>query len=149
MAESENKELVRRCFEELVNGKDLRALERYCATDFHDFDPPAGAPGGGVDAVRHGFQLLFRGLPDLRGEIEELIAEGDRVFVRSTFSGTHQGVLLGLLPTGNRIEYEAWHAFQVSDGKIHEHRGQVDTLGILGQIGASPKQVADVVQTRM
>ncbi len=148
MAESENKELVRRCFEELVNGKDLRALERYCAADFHDFDPPAGGPGGGVDAVRRAFQQLFRALPDLRGDIEEIVAEDDRVFVRTTFAGTQHGVLLGLLPTGRRLEYELWHLFRVSDGKIREHRAQADTLELLAQIGASPKQMADAVQAR-
>jgi len=141
----ESKELVRRCFDELVNDKDLKALDRYCAATFYDHNPPAGAPEGGISATREGFERLYRGLSDLQGTIEEMYAEGDRVFARTTFTGTHEGDLMGLQPTGKRLKMEIWHLFRLEGGKIAEHRAQSDMLMLLRQFAGSTKQMADVI----
>jgi predicted ester cyclase len=145
MTPDENKALIRRCFDELVNEKKLDALDRYCSEDFFDHNPPAGAREGGIGAAREGFERLHRGLPDVRGKIEEIYAEQDRVFVRSTLTGTHEGDLMGLRPTGQRLKLEVWHLFRLVDGRITEHRAQTDPLMLLRQLGASPQQMADVI----
>jgi steroid delta-isomerase-like uncharacterized protein len=145
MGLNENKELIRRYFKELVDEKNLKALDKYCADTFYDHNPPAGAEEGGRSALREGFERLFRGLPDVRGNIDEIYAEGDRVFVRSTFTGTHDGDLMGLHATGKQLRMEIWHLFRVENGKIAEHRAQSDPLMLLRQIAASAKNMADVI----
>jgi predicted ester cyclase len=145
MGVEENKDFIRRCFDALVNGRNASALEEYCADTFFDHNPPAGAPAGGIAAAREGFERLYRGLPDVLGRIEEMVAEGDYVFVRSILSGTHFGDLMGLQATGKRLALETWHLFRVDGGKIAEHRAQADSLMLLRQVAASPRQMAEVI----
>jgi steroid delta-isomerase-like uncharacterized protein len=142
MGTTENKQLIRNAFDELANQKKLDALERYCAPDILDHNPPAGAPEGGIDAVRHGFEQMHRALPDLRAGIEEMVAEGDHVFVRCTYQGTHRGELMGLQPTGKRINLDSWHLFRVSGGKVAEHWEKLNALDLLQQVGATRAQAA-------
>ncbi len=75
-----------------------------------------------------------------------MIAEGDRVFVRATLTGTHRGELMGLQPSGKRVSMISWNLFRVARDKIAEHWGQADALGLLAQLGATPKQMADAIQ---
>ncbi len=145
MGLNENKELIRRWFNELVNEKNLNALERYCSKTFFDYNPLAGAEEGGVSASREGLERLHRGLPDVRGNIDEIYAEEDRVFVRSTLTGTHTGDLMGLRASGKQLKMEVWHLFRVEDGKISEHRAQTDPLMLLRQLGGSVRNTADVI----
>jgi steroid delta-isomerase-like uncharacterized protein len=145
MAPNENEELVRSWFDELFNRKALKALERYCADAFYDHTPPAGATEGGVRALREGFERLFQGLPDVQVKIEEVVSSGDRVFARTTLTGTHSGELMGLHASGKRLRMEVWHFFRMEEGKIAEHRAQSDTLQLLRQFAASARQMADVI----
>ena len=145
MGLDENKDLIRRCFNELLNEKNLKALDKYCAENFRDHNPAAGVDQGGIAAAREGFERLFRGLPDVQGKIEDIYAEGDRVFVRSIYTGTHEGDLMGLRPSWKPLRMEVWHLFRVEDGKIADHRAQSDSLMLLRQVAASPKQMAEVI----
>lgn len=140
-----SEELVRGWFGDLVDRKDLEALDAYCGQAFYDHNPLAGATEGGVAAAREGFERLHRGMPDVSATLEEILVEGDRVFVRAAFNGTHQGDLMGLRPTGKRIRMEVWHLFRVREGKIVEHRAQSDLLSVLRQVAASARNMADVI----
>jgi predicted ester cyclase len=145
MGLDDNVKLIRKCFDELLEDKNLEALDEYCADTFFDYNPPAGAPEGGIASTREGFERLHRGLPDVKGKIEEIFGEGDTVFVRSTFTGTHQGELMGLQPTWKPLKLEIWHLFRLHDGKITEHRAQSDTIMLLRQVAGSARQTADVI----
>jgi predicted ester cyclase len=145
MDATDHLELVRRCFDELFRARDFAAFERHCAERFFDHNPPAGAREGGIASTREGLRRLLEGLPDLEARIDDLLAQGDLVFVRSTFTGTHLGELMGLQPTGKRLKLEIWHLFRVRDGKLAEHRAQSDTIMLLRQVAASARQMADVV----
>lgn len=140
-----SEELVRRWFEDLVDRKDLDALTSFCAATFYDHNPIAGAEEGGIAAAREGFERLHRGMPDVRASVEEVLVDGERVFARSAFTGTHQGDLMGLRPTGKRIKMVVWHLFRVEEGRIVEHRSQSDLLSVLRQVAASARNMADVV----
>jgi predicted ester cyclase len=145
MDATDHLELVRRCFDELFRERDLTAFETHCAESFFDHNPPAGAREGGITSTREGFRRLLEGLPDLEARIDDALAQGDMVFVRSTFTGTHLGELMGLQPTGKRLKLDVWHLFRVRDGKLTEHRAQSDTIMLLRQVAASARQMADVV----
>ena len=80
------------------------------------------------------------GFPDFQVDIEELIAEGDRVVTRWTVRGTHQGELMGNAPTGNRATFTGFLVDRISGDKIEEEWVDYDTLRVMQQIGAVPQQ---------
>jgi len=75
-------------------------------------------------------------MPDLRVVVEDMIAEGDKVAVRYTLEGTHEGELFGVSPTGQRLSIKSISVERVSDGKIIEHWRVTDSLDMMQQLGA-------------
>jgi predicted ester cyclase len=93
---------------------------------------PPGLPQG-VAGVRAFFQMFLDGLSDIEVTVDELVADGDRVAVATTTSGAHSGELLGIPPTGRHVSVTGIDLVRV-DGKIVEHRGLTDTVGLLRQL---------------
>jgi len=98
MTPEEMKAFVRRHDEDVINKKDLSVLEKDLAPDFVDHAAPPGAPQGPAGA-RAWLSALHRGFPDLRATIEDAIAESDKVVVRKTWTGAHNGEFMGIAPT--------------------------------------------------
>jgi ketosteroid isomerase-like protein len=94
--------------------------------------PPPGAPAkrGTVGF----FAARLKGLPDLKVSIETVVAAGDRFAASFVYEGTHQGVLLGVEPTGKRLRFTSCDIFRVEGGKIAEHWGMGDIAGQLAQM---------------
>ena len=76
--------------------------------------------------------------PDVHMEIEDQIAEGDRVATRWVASGTHEGDLMGISPTGNRVTVAGTTIDRIADGQIAETWDNYDALGMMQQVGAIP-----------
>jgi len=93
---------------------------------------PLQAPGGYLMIIG----MMRSGFPDIQWTLEEMVAEGDKVAVRYTMRGTHQGVFLGVQPTGKPIVVQAINFYRLVDNQIIEEYGQPDMLGLLQQIGA-------------
>jgi len=132
-----NKELVRR-YQEAHNANNLDALNTIVAEDLiaHNLMPglPAGLEGG---KLVH--QMAVGAFPDFHADIEDLIAEGDKVVARMTFRGTHTGAaFMGIPPSGRAFAFSAMGIFRISGGKIVEHWGEEDALGWLQQLRALP-----------
>jgi len=134
-----NKAIVIQLYEEVFNKGDLDLADRLIAPNAVNHDPqlPPGLPGGsqGLKAV---VTMLRSAFPDDHHTIEDLVAEGDKVVVRLTHSGTHQGSFLGLAPTGKHITNTSIHIFRMASGKIVEAWANRDDLGVLQQLGAIP-----------
>jgi predicted ester cyclase len=81
---------------------------------------------------------LRSAFPDFKATIEDIVAEGDKVVVRQTFSGTHKGEFMGVPPTGKSISIGVIDIIRVDGGKFVEHWGQMDTTGMIQQLGAIP-----------
>ena len=126
-------QLVRRLHAELLASRDLDRLGDFFAEDFVSHNMPPGLPQG-LAGVRAFFQVFLDGLSEIDVTVDELVADGDRVAVATTTSGTHTGELFGMAPTGRRIEVTGIDMVRV-DGKIVEHRGLTDTVGLLRQLG--------------
>jgi predicted ester cyclase len=126
-------DLVRRLHRELLASRDLDRLGEFFAEDFVSHNMPPGLPQG-LAGVRAFFQVFLDGLSEIDVTVDELVADGDRVAVATTTSGTHTGELFGMAPTGRRIEVTGIDMVRV-DGKIVEHRGLTDTVGLLRQLG--------------
>ncbi|MEV5311432.1 ester cyclase [Streptomyces sp. NPDC052610] len=99
------------------------------------FQAPVSMGATGAQALKRVWVVLLRAFPDLRVEVEDLIAEGDRVVVRNTVTGTHQGEYRGLPPTGASVRYDEIFVFRFTDGRIAEIWGVVDVLSQLRQLG--------------
>lgn len=135
MSIEENKALVRRHFEELVNNKNLTVIDEQVAPDFVDHSSLSGQPAYGPEAPRQAMKILHTALPDAHVTIEDVIAEGDRVVVRNTWRGTHLGPLMGIPPTGKPLVLTGIVIWRIADGKIVERWANIDTLGVLQQLG--------------
>jgi steroid delta-isomerase-like uncharacterized protein len=139
MSTEENKAIVVQLYEEVFNKGDLDLADKLFASDAVNHDPqlPPGIPNGalGVKAI---VTMLRSAFPDDHHTIEDLIAEGDKVVVRLTHTGTHQGSYLGLAPTGKHITNTSIRIFRFAEGKFVEAWANRDDLGLLQQLGAIP-----------
>jgi len=133
----ENKRLVREITEVVLNSRGVDRIPEFYAADFvGDYRPYALRQGHeGVRAMVEGAWTAF---PDYHEDVHELIAEGDRVVVLLTISGTQQGQWGPLPATGKRAKFDEIVILQIRDGKVVSQRGVVDNLSALRQLGAVP-----------
>lgn len=126
-------ELLHRFHEELFGSRDLDSVDDFFAPEFVSHSIPPGLPPG-VEGVKAFFAMLRDALPDVEVTIDELVVEDDRVAVATTIAGTHRGELLGIAPTGRRVEVAGIDMLRVAGGRIVEHRGLTDTVGLIRQL---------------
>ncbi len=137
MTNEKNVHALQRMGAECIGENDLSVFGDIWADEVVDHDPaPGQGPGG---AGLKGFWSDFlEAFPDLQIEVDELMADDDRVTIAYRVNGTHQGEFMGAAPTGSKMEIRG---LQMSrhreDGKIVERWGSSDVLGILQQIGAT------------
>lgn len=135
MTSEENKLLVRRFYEEVVNTGNVDAIERFLApeyTEVHDGQRHAV----GLDGARAHVVGVRQTYPDLHLTIERQIAEGEWVATCITARGTHRGSWLGMRPTGKPVAFTGVNVDRVVGGRIVEHGGAANLLGPLLAIGA-------------
>ncbi len=82
--------------------------------------------------------MFVTGFPDLNVAIEDEVSEGERVVVRWTARGTHQGEFMGMPPSGNEFVIGGLTLLRIAEGKIAEHWVGGDFLGLMQQVGALP-----------
>ena len=92
----------------------------------------------GAEALKQVWATLLRAFPDLHVTVEDLIAEGDKVVIRNTVAGTHQGEYMGRPPTGRSVTYNEIFIFRFAGGRIAETWGVVDVLSQMRQLGMTP-----------
>ena len=136
MSTEENKAIVSRLFEELNKG-NLDILDQIFAPDFVNHHP---APGMTPDkeGVKQFIANMHNTFPDYRWNVEDLIAEEDKVVYRFTMHGTDTGGIMGMPPTGKKVVVEAIGIQRFSNGKVTERWNIGDSLGMLQQLGIIP-----------
>ena len=132
----ENKELIRRFYAEVVGGGDYSNLESFVATDYVDHNAAEG--GRGPEVVLTHLEAIRTTLPDFTMQIEDIFAEGDYVITRVTGRGTHLGEWMGIKPTGREVRLKGINIDRIERGRIAEHWGEADTIGMLVQMGVDP-----------
>ena len=141
MSVEQNKALVRRLFDEDLNEKDQavrsRVADELIAVDFVDHTNPPGLQHG-LESHKQIVTILRSAFPDLSWEYEEPIAESDKVAIRVIMHGTHQGEFFGIPPTGKQVTVSGIHILRIAHGKLVEHWGNNDDLGLMQQIGVVP-----------
>ena len=138
MASDHLKAVVRRELEELYGAGNLDAAEEIISADYVGHDAALPEPVLGVAGVKEAVAGYRAAFPDLRLTIKAQISEGDLVVTRWTATGTHQGELFGVAPTGKQTTVTGISIDRISDGKIVESWTNWDTLGLLQQLGAVP-----------
>lgn len=133
----ENKAIVRRSVEEIFNRGGLSSVAQYYADNYLHHDPATPNVGTGLDAIEQVATIYRTAFPDLQFKIEELLADGDKVVLRWTSSGTHRGDLQGIAPTGKSITSSGITICRIADGRIAEEWVSWDTLGLMQQLGVS------------
>jgi len=136
MSTDENKAIVRRFIDEIfVRGNKATVDELLDdAFEAHTW-PSTGHPR---DDLKGAIDRAAAGLSEPEFRIDDMIAEGDRVAVRLTTAATQTGPFMGLPASGKRYSIEEIHWFVVRDGKVVEHWHQMDQMGLMRQLGATP-----------
>lgn len=134
MTTENNKALVRRLVEEVFNRRNLSVVDELVSPDFVEHEVIPGIPSG-REGTRQMFAMVLAAFPDFKGTIDDLIAEGDKVVLRWTWTGTQQGEFLGLPPSGKRMSIGVIDIIQFSNGKAVAHWGQSDMMGLMQQLG--------------
>lgn len=133
------KELTRRYIDQVWNKGKLELVDQLVAPGCRTHDP--AAPGGelsGPEGVKQLVAMYRTAFPDTEFDFKDLIQEGDKVAARITATGTHQGTLMGIAPTGKRVSVSGIVITQFRDGKQIESWSSYDQLGMLQQLGAGP-----------
>lgn len=137
MPAEENKATIRRYVAEAWNKGNVDIIDELMAAHYARHiaisTPPLTREGQKQRIL--GFRRAF---PDLHLTLEDIFAEGERVSFRLTLRGTHQGEFMRIAPTGKQIAVGAIDVARFEDGKVVEHWGQTDMLGMLQQLGAIP-----------
>jgi steroid delta-isomerase-like uncharacterized protein len=136
---AQNKAVAMRFFQ-AWNARDLDAFDEIIAPDAVEHDPqnPFSEMRGPEGAKRIA-QMYQSAFSDSRFEVHEQIAEGDYVVTRWTATGTNDGELMGMPPSGRPVEIEGVGIDRIEGGKVVESWGCWDTLGMMQQLGVVPE----------
>ena len=135
--QAENKALVERYWREVWTAGGEDAVSGVLAPDeVHHWG--IGDDTVGHEAFRGRLRQFLEAFPDFATEVEQLVAEGDRVVSRQTYRATHRGEWLGIAPTETEVEWTGVQIFRIECGRIAESWGQADHLGLLRQLGGLP-----------
>jgi steroid delta-isomerase-like uncharacterized protein len=138
MAEERLKDLTRKFYDEVLNRGNLNAIDDFVAVDLIEHQPaPPGAPSG-REGMRQYLAMIREGFPDSYFEIKDMVAEGDKVWIRSIFHGTNTGSFMGMPATRKTVEAESIDITRFSRDKMAEHWGVYDQFGMLQQMGLVP-----------
>lgn len=142
MDTEENKDVVRRYFEEIDRRGDVSVIDEFVSPDFVDHGPSPGCSPD-RDGLKQAFEIFRTGSPGTH-RIDDIIGEGDKVVVRVTGEGVHSGELFGIPPTDRPMEVTGITILRVEDGQIIERWVEVDMLGALQQLGVIPEDQSAV-----
>ncbi|MDX2070320.1 MAG: ester cyclase [Haliscomenobacter sp.] len=133
-----HKEIARFISQKVVNEKDYTPIDEYLTDDYvyHGL-------GGMTAHTPQGFKVAIAGfhaaIPDLKSEILDMVAEGDRLVLRFHFTGTHQGEFLGFPASGARLHFEGMIMCRFVDGKVAEDWDYFDFPTVVAQIQSQLK----------
>jgi steroid delta-isomerase-like uncharacterized protein len=132
-----NKQVARRYYDEVLNAANVAALDGLAAEDYVEHDPFPGQ-GNGRSDLRARVELLLSAFSPLKFQIQDVIAEGDRVVVRWMNSGTHSGTFMGIPATGRDFSVAGIDIHVIKDGRLAEHWHVVDQFAQMQQMGLLP-----------
>lgn len=142
MSTEQNKADFKRLYDEVFNQGNLDVVDELIAPNVVEHQPQPGVDPNaqGPELVKQIATFYRSAFPDLHITVEDMVAEGDRVVGRVTITGTHQGDLMGIPPTGKRVQVGSIDIIRYEGGKVVEHWGETDAMGLMQQLGVVPAQ---------
>ena len=131
----QSKSLLLRYADDVWNQRKLEVIEEIFSSDHVYHDPILTQLPRGPEGVRQKVEIFTAAFPDSHVISNDVVAEGDRVALLWTYSGTHTGEMMGIAPTGKRAEAQGVHFCRVRDGEIVESRNLWNGLSFLQQLG--------------
>ena len=125
----QNKALVRG-FIDAYNARKLDLVDDFVSPDYIDHEKNIGREG-----LKQLIAMGINAFPDWHETVKDIIAEGDKVWVLLSYSGTHKGEFMGLATTGKRIASKAVDVYRIVDGRLAEYWNVTDNLNIFKQVG--------------
>lgn len=116
--------------------RDWDALRGKLHRDYVYIDPTGERVAGVEEGLKAAWSSFADAFPDGDYEITGVYADGETVVSEFRVTGTHQGELLGVAPSGNRVEFDICNVMQLRDGQVITERDYVDTKGLLAQLSA-------------
>lgn len=132
-----NKEIVGGFIDEVLTRGNIDATGQYFREDMVEQVPFPGQ-GPGLEGLKDLLRGLRAAFPDMHWNIDEQIAEGDKVLTRFTWAGTHRGPFLGVPATDRSVTVWGMVIDRLVDGKIKDTRILMDALGLMTQLGVVP-----------
>ncbi len=129
MSIDDNKALLRRYYDEVLNAGRLDQIDALFAPDFVSHPDESDLAG-----FKRGAAMSRAAFPDMHVTVEDQIAEGDKVVTRWTATATHQGPFAGLPPTGKPVTVRAIHIHRIRAGRIVELWEMIDLLALMRQL---------------
>jgi steroid delta-isomerase-like uncharacterized protein len=134
----QNKAVVRRFFDEAVNGGQVEVVDELFSPEFSWQMPFSPETQHGPEAMKGMVSTLRGAFSDFDVRVEELIAEGDKVVARVTASGTQDAELMGMPASNKSATWKIVHVFTVRDGTITDDITVTDRMGMMEQLGHVP-----------
>lgn len=128
-----NKEVVRNLYEEALNKRNLQLLQNLIAPEYTGIQGAKGADGFTTQ-----INAIITGFKDAQWNVQEYIAEGDKVMVRWKFQGTHTGQFTQYAATGKAVNNDGIGIYQLKNGKVIATQVYTDRLSFLQQLGVLP-----------
>jgi steroid delta-isomerase-like uncharacterized protein len=116
VAATDNIEMVRRRFEELDNG-NFDVLDELFSPRYQ-LHPGGGAEPLSLEETKDLYRRLYDAFPDLKHNLDQQLADGDRVVTRWTARGTHKAEFLGVEPTGEEVNLSGINVYEIEDGRF-------------------------------
>jgi steroid delta-isomerase-like uncharacterized protein len=126
--------MMQRLYEEIFNAGNLDVADELIAPDAVDHQGLPDSPPG-PDGLKQLAWMYRSAFPDLSITVEDIIASDDKVVARTTMRGTHEGELMGIPPTGRAVEVSGIDIVRFVDGRMVEHWGNQDNMGMMRQLG--------------
>ena len=137
MSESGNRVVVQRFLEEVINQGRLEQANEIVAEDFVELDPLPGQRQG-REGLKEVIGMLRAAFPDMHWVVDEMIAEGEKVVTRFTWTGTQQGTFMGIPATGRSVVVKGVVIDRIVGGMMTDSRILMDTMGMMQQLGVIP-----------
>ena len=132
--EEQNKEIVKRFFEELNKG-NIEIYEELCTPDYGFYQPSNTPKPMSREETKEFIKMILKTFPDVKWNIKEIFAAGDRVIVWFINTGTHEGEFQGIPATGNKVEVGTIVIYRIKNGQIVEEKEEFNALGLMMQLG--------------
>lgn len=134
---SDHRETIRRLFDEVVNNGKIEATEELLDPEFQSRTPQATLDR---EEFKDYVRMWRAGFPDLHGEVDDVVVDGDKVAWSVRATGTHTGEFMGIPPTGNTVDFDSLNIAQLREGRVWRHRVMMDIPTMMGQLGVGPGQ---------